>query len=209
MSSFKGLAENGFGTSLAAKWRYSAVDGSDIAKAVYPSRVDETSSSVPERILWSECGKGSRFGLLPYWTAWITSGTIGFDGAGSSCGSTTKGLCTASSFGCLTTCVWKTQEPFDAFAFEYGCQEDCAVLVVSHLVYAIRHLQVCEHYRGRSRNPEASEHDRVRTNFRFCHQNLCESNKRKFLRRIFRGHAKTKHSTLDTSKTPEGRSATF
>ena len=42
------------------------------------------------------------------------------------------------------------------------------------------------------RNPKALEHNRVRTNFRFRHQNLCESSERKFLYQIIRGCAKTK-----------------
>ena len=71
----------------------------------------------------SECGKSSRFGLLPYWTAMDNLSTV----LRCPCGSITNGLCAASSFGCLTTCVRKTQEPFDAFAFEYGCQEECGV----------------------------------------------------------------------------------
>ena len=93
----------GLAHPLLANWHNNAADGSDIAQAVYPSRMDETSSSVPEKIVSSECGKSSRLGLIPKRTAWTTSGTLCVDGAGSSCGSVTNGLCAASSFGCLKT----------------------------------------------------------------------------------------------------------
>ena len=63
-----------------AIWRSSVVDGSDIAQAVYPSRMDETSSSMPERISSSQRGKSSRLGVTSYLTVWTSSGTIGFDG---------------------------------------------------------------------------------------------------------------------------------
>ena len=43
-------------------WRSSVVAASDIAQAVCPSRVDETSSSIPERSSSSECGRSSRLG---------------------------------------------------------------------------------------------------------------------------------------------------
>ena len=104
---YRASRKMGLAHPLLANWRYNAVDGSDIAQAVYPSRMDETSSSEPEKILSSECGKSIRLGLIPKRTAWTTSSTICFDGAGSSCGSVTNGLCAASSFGCLKTNVRK------------------------------------------------------------------------------------------------------
>ena len=106
---------------LLFRWRSSVVAGSDIFKAVYPSRMDETSSSKPERLSSSDCGKSSRLGAIPYWTGWITSGTMGSESAGASSGSMTNGMPAAGSFGC------NTEEPFDAIASGYSCQDDCGV----------------------------------------------------------------------------------
>ena len=104
---------------LLTKWRSSVVAGSDIHQAVHPFRVDGTSSSIPERISSSECGKSSRLGAIPCWTNRS-------DGAGTSSGSMTSGMPAVSPFDCFSYLL-NTQEPFDAFASRYGCQDDCGV----------------------------------------------------------------------------------
>ena len=90
----------GLAHPFLAIWRSSVVAGSGISQAVFPCRMDVTSSSIQERISSSE----QPFGCDPILDGMETSSTIGFDGARSSYGSITTGLSAASSFGCLKTC---------------------------------------------------------------------------------------------------------
>ena len=98
----------------------------------------------------------------------------------------------------------KTQEPCDVPAFEHGCQKDCGAEGKFGGAGG-ESLDVCHPSSvglnatwRRSRNPRASEHKRVRTDFHCRHQNPCESNKRTFLCHVNRGHAKTKYWGLSS-----------
>ena len=72
-----------------------------ILQAVCPSRVDETSSSQPERISSSGRGKGRRVDIIPCWTGCITSGTTRSDSAGTSSGSMTSGVPAGRALSCI------------------------------------------------------------------------------------------------------------
>ena len=173
-----------FGTPLS-KWRSSAA-GSVIAQ-VYLSRMDETSSSKPERISSSECGKSSRLSI-PYWTGWITSGTIRSDGAGTPGGSKNTGFTAAGSSGCLTTRLRETQEPCGVFLNSNTAAKTIAAwkvdqevqVVVNHEMHSIlrRKVYVC-------RRDVVGVH-RLRSTKWFAHSitfvtRLYESGGRKFL----------------------------
>ena len=123
--SFAGLAEYGFGTSFARQ----------LSPAL---QMDRTSPKLYGDLAWTRChhrytkefpclseARVDVFGVIPCWTGWTISGTVGFEGAGTSGGPRTIGFTAAGSSGCLEICLRKTQEPCAVFVFEQGCQEDC------------------------------------------------------------------------------------
>ena len=116
----------GLALSSLTKWRSRVETGSDIHQTVNPSRNDETSSSLQERNSSSECVKGSRLGVIPYWTGWITSGTTRCDGAGTSSGSITSGVPAGSALSCFSYLL-NAHELLETLASGYGCQDDCGV----------------------------------------------------------------------------------
>ena len=100
--------------TLLTKWRSSVEAGSNIPRVEHPSRMDETPSSIPERISSAFCGKGS----LSCTTHSDRDGQpqvlLVQTGAGTSSGSMTCGMVIAA---------WKVNQ---------------VVHVVNHQAYAIR-----------------------------------------------------------------------